>query len=53
MGNRHDILFHNAITHRAPMSDVAHRTAFPPPDKKNDSKRLAKAVERASEEFAA
>ena len=35
------------------MSDVAHRTAFPPPDKKNDGKRLAKAVERASEEFAA
>lgn len=35
------------------MTDVAHRTAFPPPDKKNDGKRLAKAVERASEEFAA
>ena len=34
------------------MSDLAFKTAFPPPDKPN-GKRLAKAVERASEEFAA
>lgn len=34
------------------MSDAQSRTAFPPPDKPN-GRKLAKAVERAGEEFAA
>jgi Fur family zinc uptake transcriptional regulator len=33
-----------------PMSDVSTRTPFPPPDK-SDSRRLAKAMQRASDAF--